>query len=201
MADHSSPESSRTMKVVEITPLVKENMIGYFSDYCPQFWAYLDVKRGEIEIIDPEEMELEWIDEGEMDMDNEGEMDMDDERVMDGEGDIDEVYEDDDYEGKMMAILTIDRYIELPYTTSPEAYSIMEKFVQSNHLQEEHKESLKRKLRDALNKSKPFRRFKNILLDYPEEREQWFAFEKAHQWASILAYFDRKNVQLKVKEN
>lgn len=35
------------------------------------------------------------------------------------------------------------------------------------------------RLTDALSRSKPFRRFKDALLDYPALRQAWFAFEGA----------------------
>lgn len=37
---------------------------------------------------------------------------------------------------------------------------------------------LARRLADALDQRKPFRRFKDALYDHPEQREAWFAFER-----------------------
>jgi hypothetical protein len=41
------------------------------------------------------------------------------------------------------------------------------------------------KLRDALNRRKPFRQFKDTLCDYPDLREAWFKFEQ--QALALLA--------------
>lgn len=44
---------------------------------------------------------------------------------------------------------------------------------------------LRTQLERAISKRKPFRRFKDVLLNYPEERQAWFDFqnEQQRQWA------------------
>jgi hypothetical protein len=67
---------------------------------------------------------------------------------------------------------TIDRYIEIPKIESFESYRHMEKFVETLDNSE-----LKEKLYIALDGKGAFRRFKNVLEHYPEERERWFKFK------------------------
>jgi hypothetical protein len=65
------------------------------------------------------------------------------------------------------------RYLSIDPVLSHESFQIMEDFVDDLGDTEEAGH-----LRDALNRPKPFRRFKDTLLDFPELREAWFAFEQ-----------------------
>ncbi len=72
-----------------------------------------------------------------------------------------------------------DRYIRLESIESYESYKFMEKFistVKDSHLQE--------LLEVAITGRGVFRRFKDVLFGYPEERQRWFAFkrEMIRQW-------------------
>lgn len=75
------------------------------------------------------------------------------------------------------------RYIAIPRADSDKAYCDMEDFistVQNNRLQDQ--------LTEAIRQHRPFRRFKDVLEDYPEERERWFNLsnsrihERALEW-------------------
>lgn len=75
------------------------------------------------------------------------------------------------------------RYIAIPRADSDEAYCDMEDFistVQNNRLQD--------RLTEAIRQHRPFRRFKDVLEDYPEEQERWFNLsnsrihERALEW-------------------
>jgi hypothetical protein len=64
-------------------------------------------------------------------------------------------------------------YFEIDPLPSHEAFAVMEQFVNSLS------EGIERiRLTDAINGGKPFRRFKDILTDYPDLRKQWFSFEE-----------------------
>ena len=72
------------------------------------------------------------------------------------------------------------RFIRIEPLPPWESYDLMEKFVDSlppGRVQD--------RLAKALTRRRPFRRFKDVLLDYPKVREQWFAFqdEHLHRWA------------------
>jgi hypothetical protein len=69
------------------------------------------------------------------------------------------------------------RYRPIDPIESHESYQIMEDFVES--LPES---KLKNRLGRALDGRKPFRHFKDTLLDFPDTREAWFQFEhRAHE--------------------
>lgn len=65
------------------------------------------------------------------------------------------------------------RYLAVYPVPSHESFQIMEDFVANLG---DTKDA--RRLADALNRPKPFRRFKDTLCDYTELREAWFAFEQ-----------------------
>jgi hypothetical protein len=65
------------------------------------------------------------------------------------------------------------RYLLIEAIASHNAFQIMEDFVD-----ELGDSPVAEALQAALNGRKPFRRFKDALLDYPELRDHWFAFEE-----------------------
>jgi hypothetical protein len=48
----------------------------------------------------------------------------------------------------------------------------------------------------AINGKGAFRRFKDVLLDYPEERERWFQFKGAKEQKRALEWLDDIEVGL-----
>jgi hypothetical protein len=76
-----------------------------------------------------------------------------------------------------------DRYEQIPRAESHEGYEDMEGFIAT--VKDEHLAEL---LEAAINDRGAFRRFKDVLLRYPEERERWFRFkderieERAREW-------------------
>ena len=75
------------------------------------------------------------------------------------------------------------RYRLIDSIPSHESFGIMEAFVASL---EDGEPAIR--LADALDRPKPFRRFKDALYDFPDIPDRWFAFEvevhakKAQQW-------------------
>ena len=76
-----------------------------------------------------------------------------------------------------------DRYERIPRVGSDEGYEDMDDFITT--VEDEHLAEL---LEVAINGKGAFRRFKDVLLGYPEERERWFRFrddrmqERAREW-------------------
>lgn len=66
-----------------------------------------------------------------------------------------------------------ERFVMFPEQDSRRGYDDMVDFTNSLTNKE-----LQDKLAIALNGKGVFRRFKDVLLDYPKERESWFAFEE-----------------------
>lgn len=67
----------------------------------------------------------------------------------------------------------IERYAAIEPVPSHESFQIMENFVESLP-----GGKARRDLANAINQHKPFRRFKDTLLAYPDLREQWFRFHE-----------------------
>ena len=74
-----------------------------------------------------------------------------------------------------------DRFVSIPQTESFEAYRVMEEFIPQVDNQR-----LRDRLSDAIAGKGAFRRFKDVLLSYPDVRQQWFAFENdvKRKWAA-----------------
>ena len=76
-----------------------------------------------------------------------------------------------------------DRYERIPKAESHEGYQDMVAFIAT--VEDEHLVEL---LEVAINGKGAFRRFKDVLLNYPEKRERWFQFkddrieERAREW-------------------
>jgi hypothetical protein len=80
-----------------------------------------------------------------------------------------------------------DRYEKIPKAESHEGYRDMQDFIAT--IGDEHTAEV---LDTAIQGSGAFRRFKDALLRYPEERERWFKFknermrERASEWLSDI---------------
>ncbi len=73
-----------------------------------------------------------------------------------------------------------ERYIRIDPIESHEVYRFMERFIPT--VEDEHLQYL---LWVAINGRGAFRRFKDVLCEYPDERECWFSFqhELIKEWA------------------
>ena len=94
-------------------------------------------------------------------------------------------YMDDEETGKLKDQVEedSDRYERIPEAESHEGYEDMVEFIATVK-----DERLVELLEVAINGKGAFRRFKDVLLNYPEERESWFQFkddrieEKTLEW-------------------
>lgn len=81
----------------------------------------------------------------------------------------------------------LDRYERIPKAEPHEGYQDMVAFIAT--VEDEHFVEL---LEVAINGKGAFRRFKDVLLNYPEKRERWFQFkddrieERAREWLSDI---------------
>ena len=80
-----------------------------------------------------------------------------------------------------------DRYICIPERPSYEGYNLMVEFAEKVE-----DELLREKLSIALDGKGAFRRFKNVIADYPDYREKWFKFrderlnKKVIEWLNSI---------------
>lgn len=56
--------------------------------------------------------------------------------------------------------------------------------------------ALQRMLEIALDGRGAFRRFKNVLYDFPEERKRWFEFEAGRMHERVMDWLEEHNIEL-----
>lgn len=84
-----------------------------------------------------------------------------------------------------------ERYISIPNADSHEGYKDMVDFIETVK-----DINLKEKLCIAISGSGAFRRFKDVLLSYPEERERWFKFKEAKLVERVREWADFEGIEL-----
>jgi hypothetical protein len=83
------------------------------------------------------------------------------------------------------------RYIRVPPADSREGYQDMEAFIETVA-----NERLAGRLARGIQGRGAFRYFKDVLLDFPKERERWFAFRDARQRQRVLEWLESEGVEL-----
>jgi len=84
-----------------------------------------------------------------------------------------------------------DRYEQIPKAESREGYEDMQDFIAT--VEDEHFAEL---LDVAINGKGAFRRFKDVLLSYPGERERWFKFKDDRKQGRALEWLNDIDVTL-----
>jgi hypothetical protein len=82
------------------------------------------------------------------------------------------------------------RYIAVPRAESRDGYGDMEEFIETVRV-----EGLQDRLWRAINGRGAFRGFKNVLEDYPRERERWFAFRDARVRQRVLDWLEEEGIE------
>lgn len=85
----------------------------------------------------------------------------------------------------------MERYIPIPQDSSEEGYRDMEEFIETVE-----DADLREKLYIAINGRGAFRRFKDVLLDYPKERERWFGFRDARVAERVQEWLECEGIEL-----
>ena len=100
---------------------------------------------------------------------------------------------DDEETGKLKIQIgeELDRYELIPKAESYEGYRDMQAFITT--VEDDHLSEL---LEVAINGKGAFRRFKDVLLNYPEERERWFQFKDDRMKERALEWLDDIDVTL-----
>jgi hypothetical protein len=102
-------------------------------------------------------------------------------------------YMDDEASGELKEQIEeeFDRYERIPSAESHEGYRDMVDFIVG--LENEHLSEL---LGVAINGKEAFRRFKDVLLDYPEEEKRWLRFKDDRMEQRALEWLDDIGVAL-----
>lgn len=82
------------------------------------------------------------------------------------------------------------RFIEIPQRESYEGYDEMLEFIET--VSDSH---LRDRLEDAVSGKGAFRRFKNVLLEYPGERQRWFDFQASNMNRRALEWLDSIGIE------
>lgn len=82
------------------------------------------------------------------------------------------------------------RYVDIPRKPSYEAYNLMVEFASSIK-----NRRLKEKLDIALDGKGAFRRFKNVISDYPAEEERWFAFKDKRMREEVIEWLNDLGIE------
>ncbi|MFQ6082280.1 MAG: UPF0158 family protein [Candidatus Aminicenantia bacterium] len=83
-----------------------------------------------------------------------------------------------------------DRYERIPERPSYEGYNLMVEFAEMVE-----DESLREKLTIALDGRGAFRRFKNVLRDYPDYREKWFKFKQERMNKEVIEWLNSIGIE------
>ena len=83
-----------------------------------------------------------------------------------------------------------DRYICIPERPSYEGYNLMVEFAEKVE-----DESLREKLSIALDGKGAFRRFKNVIADYPDYREKWFKFRDEKMNKKVIEWLNSIGIE------
>ena len=82
------------------------------------------------------------------------------------------------------------RYVDIPRKPSYEAYDLMVEFARSVT-----NSNLKEKLEIALDGKGAFRRFKNVISDYPGEEKRWFAFKDKRMRHEVIGWLNDLGIE------
>jgi hypothetical protein len=84
-----------------------------------------------------------------------------------------------------------ERYLSIPTDSSREGYQDMVAFTE-----EVEDENLKEKLWIALDGKGAFRRFKDVIAGYPDERERWFEFKENRVKQRVMEWLEENELEL-----
>jgi predicted nucleotidyltransferase len=160
-----------TMKRLKVDLL---RLMSAFEDASWETSYYLDLETGEVIMLTSDE--LGYVDEPPDWPLSEWEQDM----VKLAE----EIWRDD---GK--------RYLGVPEGDSHQAYRTMEDFIAT--VKDEH---LRELLWVAIRGRGAFRRFKDVLYDYPRERERWFTFSDTQMRGRVLDWLESEGIEPIIEE-
>jgi hypothetical protein len=82
------------------------------------------------------------------------------------------------------------RFVDIPRKPSYEAYDLMVEFASSVT-----NKYLREKLEIALDGKGAFRRFKNVISDYPEEEKRWFAFKDKRMREEVIEWLNDLGIE------
>ncbi len=171
-------ENKRSLKVN------LEELKDVFDSTFDEMWFYLDLETGDVVLVTGDvRRQLEALFEA-TDADT---IEAINEAIQ--TEDISDEEKDTLYSAAQVEFDYNTRFIEIPQVDSREGYEDMETFIETvsrQHLQE--------LLQVAIQGKGAFRRFKDVLGTYPQERERWFQFHDERLRQRMLKWLERENI-------
>lgn len=97
-------------------------------------------------------------------------------------------------EADVLDPLESERFIPIEPVPSHEGFRWMERFAAAQE------ERVRERLMDSLDRPHPFRRFKDALLEFPEVREAWFAYEEEKLKEEARAWLEYQQIDAEFAE-
>jgi hypothetical protein len=146
-----------------------------FDNTSPEMSYYLDLETGRVVLVTSEARKT--LEAGEADEDGEVAEDVPD-------------WMQETIEDARRIATAAHRYVEIPSQDSHEGFRDMQDFIGTVG-----NESLRERLWDAIQGRGAFRRFRDILGRYPEERERWFEFEQDCSMQRIMDWLADRGIE------
>lgn len=163
-------------------------LMAAFEYSSPEISYYLDLETGEVLMVaDQTRWHLEAIYEEFFDLDSEDAFDL---AKLVAQLGLPDWQQQTLLEADQIEEAYITRYISIPQITSHEGYNDMQSFiptVKDRQLQE--------KLWYAISGKGAFKRFKDILLDYPAERQRWFDFKNEMLEKRVVDWLEEMEIE------
>ena len=85
-----------------------------------------------------------------------------------------------------------DLYLEFTVIESHESFRVMEDFI--GQISDD---KIRHQFEEVILRRKPFQQFKNLLFDYPDHRQQWFAYKEQRYMEYVKEQVEAFNSRLK----
>lgn len=97
-----------------------------------------------------------------------------------------------DFDRERLEEMVDERYLMIPTRFPKDDFVIMECFVYEK-IQDD---AIAEKFTEAIGRRRPFRHFKDLLFDYPDLQEQWFAYYREHLKNQAINWLFSHNIEL-----
>ena len=159
-----------------------------FENYDTQISYYLDLETGEVLFVNHDDRS--WLESLYEDYYDEQTESLDWERVFLEEG-MQDWQKDNLQQIDLIESSYGTRFITIPPESPHIGFEDMLEFIQMVR-----NPRLQDRLEDAISGRSAFRRFKDVLLNYPAERERWFNFKRECTSQRVLAWLEEKGITL-----
>jgi hypothetical protein len=179
---------ARRIRIMKKLPVDLGELEMVFDTSSPEDSYYLGLETGEIILVmDEAQQYLDEIYDDLYDLDGQE------------QGDFEELLQahpmpdwmrDAVREARQVELGLDDRYVDIPTADSDEGYQDMEDFVET--IDDDRAYEL---LSFALDGPRPFRRFKDALANYPDERQRWFDFKSARMRRRVIDWLASLDIE------